>query len=179
MSAESLAENLISRLEQLTARHRELEYQMSQPAIASDAARLTELAKERGRLDKLVTVYRQYTQAKAELDEAQQIAASDQSDPDLLQLAREELPTLQANLARTVEQIKQALVSDDDLDVDSCIMEIRAGIGGSEAALFARDLYQMYTRYAESCSWKTEVINFSPTSSTVVALEISGAAGVI
>ena len=163
MSVEALADNLVSRLEQLTARHVELESQMSQPEIACDAARLTELAKERGRLDKLVALYRQYTQVHTQLVEAEQITRSDQPDPDLLQLAQEELPALEADVAAAVDQLKSALVCNDDLDVDSCIMEIRAGTGGGEAALFARDLYQMYSHYAESRSWKTEVINFSPT----------------
>lgn len=163
MSVEVLAENLVSRLEQLTARHRELETQMSQPEVATDAARLTQLAKERGRLDKLVSIYRQYKRAHTQFDEAQQIAHSQQPDPDLLQLAQEELPALQAKVADVVDRLKNALICSDDLDVDSCIMEIRAGTGGGEAALFARDLYQMYTRYAEAQSWRTEVIGFSPT----------------
>jgi len=163
MSVEALAENLLSRLEELAARHCELERQMSQPEIASDAVRLTELAKERGRLDKLVGIYHQYKQAHTQLEEAQQITRSEQPDPDLLQLAQEELPALEAQVTAAVDQLKNALVSSDDLDADSCIMEIRAGTGGGEAALFARDLYQMYTRYAETQSWKTELINFSPT----------------
>jgi peptide chain release factor 1 len=163
MSVEVLAENLLSRLEELAARHCELERQMSQPEIASDAVRLTELAKERGRLDKLVSIYHQYKQAYAQLAEALQITRSEQPDPDLLQLAQEELPALEADVAGAVDQLKSTLVCNDDLDVDSCIMEIRAGTGGGEAALFARDLYQMYSHYAESQSWKIEVINFSPT----------------
>ncbi|NIA06422.1 MAG: peptide chain release factor 1 [Actinobacteria bacterium] len=163
MAVETLAENLVSRLEALTARHGELESQMSQPEIASDAARLTELAKERGRLDKLVSIYREYKQAHTQLEEAQQITGSEQPDPDLLQLALEELPGLEAKVADVVERVKNSLVCNDDLDVDSCIVEIRAGTGGGEAALFVRDLYQMYSRYAESQSWKMEVIDLSPT----------------
>ena len=163
MSVELLAENLVSRLEELSASHRELEHKMSQPEIASDSSRLTELAKEHGRLCKLVGIYREYRQAYSQLEEAQQITRSEEPDPDLLELAKEELPGLEAKVADTVEQVKNALVCNDDLEVDSCIMEIRAGTGGGEAALFARDLYQMYSRYAESRSWKTEVINFSTT----------------
>lgn len=163
MSVEILAENLVSRLEELSDSHKELERQMSQPEIASDAFRLTELAKEHGRLDKLVGIYREYKQAYEQLTEAQQITDSEEPDPDLLELAREELPSLEAQVTTAAEQVKNALVFSDDLDVNSCIMEIRAGTGGGEAALFARDLYQMYSHYAESQNWKTEVINFSPT----------------
>ena len=163
MSTELLTENLVARLEQLMQRHSELERQMAQPEVASNAARLTKLAKERGRLDKLVGLYRNYKQVQEQLSEAQQIVQSKDPDPDLIQLAREEMPSLQAKVTAAVEEIKNALICDEELDADSCIMEIRAGTGGGEAALFARDLYGMYSRYAESQSWKTEVINFSPT----------------
>ena len=163
MSVDVLAENLVSRLEELSNSHKELERQMSQPEIACDAYRLTELAKEHGRLDKLVGIYREYKQAHEQLVEAQQITDSEDPDPDLLELAKEELPSLEAQVTTAAEQVKNALVFSDDLDVNSCIMEIRAGTGGGEAALFARDIYQMYSHYAESQSWKTEVINFSPT----------------
>ena len=163
MSTELLAENLVARLKQLAERHSQLEMQMARTEVASDALQLTRLAKERGRLDKLVGLYRQYEHIEEQLCEAHQIAQSKDCDPELLQLASEELPTLEAKAAAAAEDVRNALVSDDELDVDSCIMEIRAGTGGGEAALFARDLHQMYSRYAESQSWKTEVINFSPT----------------
>ncbi len=163
MTAESLSENLVLRLEEFTARHAELELQMAKPEVACDHLRLVELSKERGRLDKLVELYGNYKQAAQALQEARQITDGKDSDPELLQLAQEELPELQALTAQAVEQLKRALLTEQQLDVDSCIMEIRAGTGGEEAALFARDLYQMYTRYAESQSWKTELIHFSPT----------------
>ena len=163
MSKELLAENLLARLKELSARHADIELQMAKPEIATDHIRLVELSKERGRMDKLVELYHNYKQAVQEIQEAHQITDSDEPDPDLLELAQEELPQLQTQLTQAVEQLKQALITDEDLDVDSCIMEIRAGTGGGEAALFARDLYQMYTHYAESQSWKTEIINFSPT----------------
>lgn len=163
MSTELLAENLVARLEALSARHGELAIQMARPEVASDHLRLVELSKERGRLDKLVESYHNYKQAAAALEEACQITESEAPDPDLLELASEELPELEAQVTRAVEQLKQVLISDEQLDANSCIMEIRAGTGGGEAALFARDLYQMYIHYAESQSWKTEIIQFSPT----------------
>ena len=163
MTTELLAENLLARLEELAARHAELELQMAKPEVASDHLRLVELSKARGRLDKLVELYRNYKQAAQALEEARQITDAQDPDPDLLQLAKEELPQLQTKITQAAQQLKQALIADEELDVDSCIMEIRAGTGGDEAALFARDLYQMYTRYAESQSWKTELIQFSPT----------------
>ncbi len=163
MSTELLAENLVARLEELSARHGELELQMATPEVASNHLRLVQLSKERGRLDKLVASYRNYKQAALALEEARQITDSKDPDPDLLQLAQEELPQLETQLTQAAEQLKQVLITDEQLDVDSCIVEVRAGTGGGEAALFARDLYQMYTRYAESQSWKTELIQFSPT----------------
>ena len=161
MSTELLAENLVARLEELSARHAELERQMATPEVASDHLRLVKLSKERGRLDKLVESYHNYRQAAEALEETSQIADSEDPDPDLLQLAQEELPQLETQLTQTAEQVRQALITDEQLDVDSCIIEVRAGTGGGEAALFARDLYQMYTHYAESQSWKTELIQFS------------------
>ncbi len=163
MTTELLAENVLARLEELTTRHAELELQMAKPEVACDHLRLVELSKERGRLDKLVELYRNYKQAAQALEEARQITDAEDPDPDLRQLAQEELPQLQTKITPAAQQIRQALIADEELDVDSCIMEIRAGTGGDEAALFARDLYQMYTRYAESQSWKTELIQFSPT----------------
>lgn len=163
MSSELLTDNLVAHLESFAQRHAQLEVEMSKPEVACDANRIVELAKERGRLEPLVAVYKEFKQAQQALAEAQQIIETDNSDPELVQLAGEELPDLQSRAAAAAEQVKQAMVSDYDLDVDSCIMEIRAGTGGGEAALFARDLYEMYNRYAESQSWKTEVINFSPT----------------
>ncbi len=163
MSIELLAENLVARLEEISARHGELELQMARPEVASNHLRLVELSKERGQLDKLVASYHNYKQAAEAYEEALQITESEEPDPDLLELASEEMPELEAQVTRAVERLKQALITDEQLDADSCIMEIRAGTGGGEAALFARDLYEMYIHYAEIKSWKTEVIQFSPT----------------
>ena len=163
MSAELLSENLLARLKDLANRHAELEQKMADPEIASDSIRLVELSKEHGRLSKLVELYHRYKHTAEQLTEALQITQSKDADPDLLQLARDELPELEENVSNASNQIKLALVAGDELDVDSCIVEIRAGTGGGEAALFARDLYQMYTRYAESKSFKTELMHFSPT----------------
>ena len=163
MPLELLADNLITRLDSMAERHAQLEVEMSKTEVASDATRIVGLAKERGRLDSLVGVYKKFKLAQQALEEVQQIIDSDDSDPELLELARQEMPDLQKKALAAAEDIKKAMITDDELDVDSCIMEIRAGTGGGEAALFARDLYEMYKRYAESQSWKTEVINFSPT----------------
>ena len=99
MSEKLLAENILTRLEEFSVRYADIELQMAKPEIASNHIRLVELSKERGRLGKLVELYRNYKQADQNLQEALQITDSNEPDADLLELAREELPQLQAHAA--------------------------------------------------------------------------------
>jgi len=163
MPSQELADNLIKRLDAMADRYQQLESEMARPEVARDAVKIVELAKERGKLGELVSIYQNYKKVHQALQEAREITGNAAADAELLELARQELPELESKVAAAAEAVKQVLVTDDELDVDSCIVEIRAGTGGEEAALFARDLYGMYNRYAESRSWKTELMNFSPT----------------
>ena len=153
--------NLLSKLDEIDGRYGEIETQISDPAVATDAARLVALAKEQGRLKSLVSMYRRYKDGAAEIEEAQQILSDKTVDADFKALAEEEVDALTARNEELLEEIQNALVMADDMDIGSVIMEIRAGTGGEEAALFARDLYTMYLKYAEGRHWRAEQLDFS------------------
>lgn len=154
---------MIGKLEELEGRYVELNAQISDPAVASDARRLVALSKEQAKLGRIVSKYRQYKAAAAEAAEARRMAADGEVEAELRELAGQEAEELSEKQGRLLEEIKDALVMADDEDVDSVIVEIRPGTGGDEAALFARDLYNMYLRYAESKRWKVEQLSFSGT----------------
>ncbi|MCI0499770.1 MAG: peptide chain release factor 1 [Planctomycetales bacterium] len=154
---------VLNKLAELDSRCVDIERQLSDPAVASDVSKLVSLTKEQGKLMPLVSRYRQYKKNAAQLDEAHAILADPQQDAEMRELAEAEVETLAAQQATVLEDIKNALVMADDAAIDSVIMEIRPGTGGDEASLFARDLYEMYTRYADKQGWKTEVMDFAPT----------------
>jgi peptide chain release factor 1 len=146
--------------EQALARYHELEQQLSDPAVAADRARFTRLAKEHGALAKRVKPYLEYKKISDDLAQAQALLDAE-NDAEMRQYAEQELSDL-----RNRQQALQARLEDFVLaegeTYDSLIMEIRAGTGGDEAALFAGDLYSMYTHYARDQGWKVEDISFSP-----------------
>jgi len=156
-------DSLLVKLEQIESRYGEIEKQIAEPEIARDSARLIALSKEQGKLKAIVKKYRQYKKAAAGIGEAEQILSDDTADEDFRTLAKEEMQQLEGEKTSLLEEITNSMVMADDMDIDSVIMEIRAGTGGEEAALFARDLYEMYTRYAETRRWKVESLDFSGT----------------
>ena len=156
-------DSLLAKLDQIEARYSEIENQIAQPEVASDPARLIALSKEQGKLKTIVTKYRQYKKAGAGIEEAEQILSDSSADEDFRMLAKEEMQQLQGQKNTLLEEIINSFIMVDDMDIDSVIMEIRAGTGGEEAALFARDLYGMYMKYAESRKWKVEQLDFSAT----------------
>jgi peptide chain release factor 1 len=147
-------------LDQKLARFRELEAQLADPAVASDHARFSAAAREHGALAKLVKPYLEYLQLERSIAEAE--ALLNGPDPDMRALAEEELADLRPRWDALHEKIEEQLLLDPSEDFDRLIMEIRAGEGGDEAALFAGDLYQMYTRYARAKGWTVEDISHSP-----------------
>jgi peptide chain release factor 1 len=155
--------SLIAVLDDLDARYEEIERQISDPALARETAKLVALSKERGKIRPLVSKYRGYKKIAAGIDEAQQILEDKSADPDLRTMAQEEIEQLTAQRDSLLEDLQNTLVMADELHVDSVIMEIRAGTGGEEAALFARDLHDMYLRYATKRRWKVEQLDFSPS----------------
>jgi len=154
---------LLTKLDEIEARFAQLESQIADPAAARDSTRLVSLSKEKGKLKALVAKYREYKKATVEAEQAEHIIKSESAEADLKELAKEELQHLQAQTAKLLEELQNKLVTADDDSVGSVIMEIRAGTGGEEAALFARDLYNMYTKYAAYQGWKVEDLNFSST----------------
>ncbi|MHC4174241.1 MAG: peptide chain release factor 1 [Planctomycetota bacterium] len=156
-------DGLLAKLDEDEARFCEIEKQIAEPAIASDSARLIKLAKEQGKLKAIVTKYRGYKKTVAGIEEAEQILADSTVDEDFRELAKEEIQELEGKRDILLEEIANSLVMADDMSIDSVIMEIRAGTGGEEAALFARDLYNMYVRYADGHKWKIEQLGFSTT----------------
>jgi peptide chain release factor 1 len=156
-------ENFVAKLDELELRFRQIEEQIADPATARDSAKLVALAKEQGKLKDVVSKYREYKTTLAGIEDAAEIMGDSAVDEDFRALAREEIKQLEDRRDTLLEEIKDTLVMADDAAVDSVIMEIRAGTGGEEAALFARDLYDMYVKYAESCRWKVEQLDFNAT----------------
>lgn len=153
---------LITKLDELDSRYDQLEAQIADPQVASDHARLIALSKEQAKLRKIVTKYRQYKQAQNGITDAEQILADRSVEEDYRELAAEEIEQLRGQMESLFTGIQDSLVMADDDAISSVIMEIRAGTGGEEAALFAKDLYNMYVRYAEGRRWKVEQLDFSP-----------------
>lgn len=154
-------DNILVKLDQIDARYSEIDKQIATPEVATDPARLVALSKEQGKLKTIVTKYRKYKKAAAGVEEAEQILSDDSAEEDLKALAEEEKQQLEDQKNTLLEEIIHSMVMADDMDIDSVIVEIRAGTGGEEAALFARDLYEMYIRFAEARKWKIEQLDFS------------------
>lgn len=145
-------------MEQKLARFRELEDQLADPAVAGDHAKFAVVAKEHGSLAKLVKPYLEYQDLDAAVKGAEALAA----DPEMAALAEEELAALRPKRDALHTRIEDQLLVDPSEDFDRLIVEIRAGTGGDEAALFAGNLYEMYTRYARAKGWGVEEISYSP-----------------
>ena len=154
-------DSLLAKLDEIEARFNEIEQQISDPEVSSNTNKLIALSKEQGKIRAMVTKYGQYKKAVAGIEEAQQILDDGGAEKDFKELAKEELQEFEGQKCALRKEITNTLIMADDMDVDSVIIEIRAGTGGEEAALFARDLYNMYVRYAESRRWKVEQLDFS------------------
>ena len=139
----------------------EVEKHLSDPKIVNDRNAYQAYVREHGELNKIVTVYRQYKQTLRGLDESQDLLKD--ADPEIKDLARDEIATLNREKEDLESELKKLLLPKDPNDEKNVIFEIRAGTGGEEAALFAGDLFRMYSRYAESRNWKIEVITHHPT----------------
>jgi len=155
--------SLLAKLAELEARYNEIQEQISDPEIAADARKLIPLTKEQGKLRDIVSRYAEYKEADAGLKDAEQIIQSDTSDEEFRALAVEEVEKLGRKKQTLLKEMQDSLVMADDKAVNSVIMEIRAGTGGDEAALFARDLFNMYVKYADGRKWKVEQLGLSTT----------------
>lgn len=149
---------MLDKLAGIEARYEELERLISDPDVIADYARVVEYSKERASLEAMVNSYRDYRTQLRELDDAREML-QDETDPELREMAEEEVATLKSSISDLEGQITIMLLPKDPRDDKHVITEIRAGAGGDEAGLFAADLYRMYTLYAESKRWKVEVID--------------------
>jgi peptide chain release factor 1 len=153
-----LSDHLSARVQQIVDRYREIERKMVEPDVATDHVAYTRLRREMGTLQGTVDAFAGYRRALDEIASSKAILADGASDADLRSLAKEDLERAQAEVAATEEAVKQSLVSQDEDDHRDAIVEIRPAAGGDEAALWARDLYEMYQRLADRRSWKLEVM---------------------
>ncbi len=154
--------NLYEKLDEIEARYEELTAQLSSPEVLADSARLQKLAKSHADLSAVVASYREWRKYDRQLNEARQMAVEAQ-EPELKQMAHEEVHMLEERKTALEGELKRLLLPRDPNDEKNVILEIRAGTGGEEAALFAGELFRMYSRYAESQGWRVEVLGSSPS----------------
>lgn len=155
-------EPLFDKLASAERRYQEIEQLMAEPEIAIDFERVQKLAKERASLEEMVSMYRNYRRLSSERDGALAML-EDGADPEITTLAREELEKLHSDLDRLGLDLKRAILPKDPNDEKGVIVEIREGVGGQEASLFAADLYRMYIRYAALQNWEVEILNSNPS----------------
>lgn len=148
---------MIDKLDLLVKRNSELETIIANPELIKDRDRYKELMRERSQLQETVFAYQQYKKLLAEIEEAKALL-EEEDDAGMLELAQDELHSLTERESQLAADLKEMLIPKDPLDTKNIIMEIRAGTGGDEAALFAADLYRMYTRFSEKLGWRIEII---------------------
>ena len=148
-------------LEEKLNRFVELEGQLVDPEVLSNSSKLASVAREHGSLAKLATKYRRFKEICNEISEAREMVEGD--DSDMRELAEAELPDLVEQREVIWNELLELTIGGEDANRTRCVMEIRAGTGGDEAALFARDLYDMYKHHGESKKWKFEILSHSPT----------------
>ena len=168
---------MLDKLESIKDKYLRLEEQLSDPEVIADQKRFRKLNKEYSDLTDVVQAYDRYKSNKLQLEEMRQMMKQEK-DPDMKALAQAELEELQAQEPELEQQLKLLLLPKDEADSRNVIIEIRAGTGGDEAALFATDLLRMYQRFAERKSWKYEIMGFSeasiPGACKEAVLSISG-----
>ena len=151
---------MFEKLDEVVERFDELTKLICQPEIASVPSKMIELTKERAHLEPIVEAYRQYRKSESDLNEAQEML-NGEDDPDMREMAQEEASELEARMEQLAADLKILLLPTDPMDEKNIILEIRAGTGGDEAALFAADLFRMYARFAEAQRWKVEFLSES------------------
>ncbi len=153
---------MIDILEEKQARYKELEKLIADPELPKDPERYKKFMIEFSQLSELMEAFNAYKKIDSGISDTKTLLQSE-SENDLLQMAREELKELEERKQTIEQKIRRLLIPKDPLDLKNIIMEIRAGTGGEEAALFAADLYRMYTKYSETKNWKIEIMSSNPT----------------
>jgi len=154
------ASPLLRKLEETQRRHEELTAMLNDPASLGNSQRLVAATREAGQLEPIVARYRDYLRAETAIEELQGLI-DNKADREMAELAATELPEARAKVEALFESLKDEFLAAEDNAVDSFFLELRAGTGGEEAALFCRDLFEMYRRYAETKRWRFDVSDFS------------------
>ena len=171
---------MIEKLKNLIARYNELSTLMSNPEAIADRKLFTSYAKEHSNMENLVNLSKQYIENIKELKENENLLLD--NDNDIKELAKEEISILKNNLLKQEVQLKVLLIPKNPADDKNTILEIRSGTGGDEAALFANDLYRLYTRFSERNRWKTEILSLNDNEGggikeVIITLKGNGAYG--
>ncbi|MCH7945887.1 MAG: peptide chain release factor 1 [Armatimonadetes bacterium] len=167
---------MLDKLDEIEKRFVEIEQMLQDPAIAVNPQKVKKYGKQRAELEPLVGVIRKYKAARTKLSEAEELLG----DPEMAQLAKEDLEQAKAEIPVLEEKLKVMLLPKDPNDQKSVIIEVRSAAGGDEAALFAADLFRMYTRYAERRKWKYDVVSIDESgiggmSQVVFSIDAEGA----
>ncbi|MBC63081.1 MAG: peptide chain release factor 1 [Chloroflexi bacterium] len=165
-----------NRLDEIQARYLEIEKLMSQNEIASDPNSIRKLGREYSQLQTIVDLWSDINHSEKNLNDTKEII-KEETDPDVIEMAREEAQLLEEKILLSTEKIKLELIPKDDADLADAVIEIRAGAGGDEAGLFASDIFRMYQRYSELKSWRLKILSQNDTGVggiKEVTFEISG-----
>ncbi len=151
---------MMTQLEKIEKRYLELDEKMAQPEVSTNLSQLQDLARERASIENVVKLYRKYKKAAKELEDVRSIQSGG-ADEAMAALVKQEAESLEARLTALTAELKAALLPRDPNDEKDIIIEIRAGTGGTEAAIFAADLFRMYSRYSQNKGWKADVLSMS------------------
>ncbi len=152
---------MLTKIQEIEERYNEIERRLSLPDVIQDQKLYQRCLREHGALAPIITAFREYQAVQDEIQSNRPLL--EDPDPDIRELAREELERLQAEHERLARELRHLLLPKDPNDEKNTLLEIRAGTGGEEAALFAADLFRMYARYAETKGWKTEILSQNTT----------------
>lgn len=170
-----MEESMYQRLEIAVKRLAEIDEELTNEDVTKDIAHFRELSKERANLDPQVEAFNRFKKATDELVEAKELAKD--SDPELAEMGKEEVKSLENELEKLEEELKELLLPRDPNDDKNIIVEIRGAVGGDEANIFAGDLFRMYTRYAEAQGWKIKILDETPSEAggfSTISFKISG-----
>ncbi|MEW6593749.1 MAG: peptide chain release factor 1 [Thermodesulfobacteriota bacterium] len=152
---------MFEQLDNIAERRGLLEAQLSDPAVIGDAARFRATAKEHAHVARLHELYSAYRKAQQDMED-NRLLLQEESDPEMVELAKADIVTLKERIGQLEQDLRIALLPRDPNDDKNILLEIRAGTGGNEAALFASDLFRMYSRYAEEKGWRVEILSSNP-----------------
>ncbi len=157
----NVSNNLIRKLKELSDQYDQLGRQLLEPDALANHRRVRDLSVKRAALEPVVSAYREYRATEQQAEELEAIV-TEGADPELIELAREELPVLHSRSQGLIESVQRQLVTAEDRAVGSLMLEVRAGVGGDEAGLWAGDLVSMYQRYATTKGWNAELVDGQP-----------------